>query len=74
MSDLAVGLGLMLVVEGLIWALAPGMGLKLLTAAASTPQQALENVRPRRCGRRRRHRLAGPGLAVVTVGADSMGR
>jgi uncharacterized protein len=41
MSDLAVGLGLMLVVEGLIWALAPGMGIKLLTAAASTPQQVL---------------------------------
>lgn len=41
MSDLAVGLGLMLVVEGLIWALAPTLGVRLLTAAASTPQQAL---------------------------------
>ena len=41
MSDLAVGLGLMLVVEGLIWALAPSLGVRLLTAAASTPQQAL---------------------------------
>ena len=41
MSDLAVGLGLMLVVEGLIWALAPRLGVRLLTAAASTPQLAL---------------------------------
>lgn len=41
MSDLAVGLGLMLVVEGLIWALAPTLGVRLLTAAASTPQLAL---------------------------------
>lgn len=41
MSDLAVGIGLVLVIEGLIWALAPAAGLKMLAAAASTPQQAL---------------------------------
>ena len=41
MSDLAVGIGLVLVIEGLIWALAPGAGLKLLVAAASAPQPAL---------------------------------
>lgn len=41
MSDLVVGVGLLLVVEGLIWALAPGLGIKLLTAAATTPQQVL---------------------------------
>ena len=41
MSDLAVGIGLVLVIEGLIWALAPGTGLKMLVAAASTPQPAL---------------------------------
>ena len=41
MSDLAIGLGLVLVIEGLIWALAPSAGLKLLVAAASTPQPAL---------------------------------
>ena len=41
MSDLAVGFGLVLVIEGLIWALAPTLGLRLLEAAASAPQQAL---------------------------------
>lgn len=41
MSDLFVGVGLVLVIEGLIWALAPATGMRLLSAAASTPQQAL---------------------------------
>ena len=41
MSDLAVGFGLMLVFEGLIWALAPSLGVRLLTFAASTPRQGL---------------------------------
>jgi hypothetical protein len=41
MSDLAVGVGLVLVIEGLVWALAPGMGIKMLVAAAATPQPAL---------------------------------
>ena len=41
MSDLAVGVGLVLVIEGLIWALAPATGMRMLSAAASTPQQAL---------------------------------
>jgi uncharacterized protein YjeT (DUF2065 family) len=36
-----VGLGLVLVIEGLIWALVPSAGLRLLAAAAATPQQAL---------------------------------
>ncbi len=35
MSDLAVGLGLVLVFEGLIWALAPGLGKSIAEAAAS---------------------------------------
>lgn len=52
MSDLVVGIGLVLVIEGLIWALAPAAGVRMLAAAASTPQQAL--------------RLAG--LASVAVG------
>jgi len=51
-SDLVVGIGLVLVIEGLIWALAPATGVRMLAAAASTPQQAL--------------RLAG--LASVAVG------
>jgi uncharacterized protein YjeT (DUF2065 family) len=41
MTDLAVGLGLVLVIEGLLWALAPSAGVRLLAAAAATPQQAL---------------------------------
>lgn len=41
MSDLIVGIGLVLVIEGLLWALLPSAGLRLLAAAASTPQQAL---------------------------------
>lgn len=41
MSDLGVGLGLVLVVEGLIWALAPALGQRMLEAAAATPHQSL---------------------------------
>jgi uncharacterized protein len=41
MSDLAVGFGLVLVIEGLIWALAPALGIRLLATAASSPPQAL---------------------------------
>ena len=41
MSDLAVGIGLVLVIEGLLWALAPGAGTRMLAVAASTPQHAL---------------------------------
>jgi uncharacterized protein YjeT (DUF2065 family) len=41
MSDLAVGFGLVLVIEGLIWALAPTIGIKLLATAASSPPEAL---------------------------------
>lgn len=52
MSDLAVGIGLVLVIEGLIWALVPAAGIRMLIAAASTPQPAL--------------RLAG--LAAVALG------
>ena len=52
MSDLFVGIGLVLVIEGLIWALVPTAGIKMLVAAATTPQPAL--------------RLAG--LASVAIG------
>ena len=41
MSDFAVGIGLVLVIEGLIWALAPTAGIKMLAAAATAPQAAL---------------------------------
>ena len=41
MSDLGVGLGLVLVIEGLLWALAPGMGKRMLETAAAMPHQSL---------------------------------
>jgi uncharacterized protein len=41
MTDLIVGIGLVLVVEGLIWALAPSLAVRMLEAAVSTPQQSL---------------------------------
>jgi len=41
MSDLAVALGLVLVLEGLVWAIAPHFGIRLLAAAAEMPQASL---------------------------------
>ena len=41
MSDLLVAVGLVLVFEGLLWAAAPQLGIKLLAAAARTPEQSL---------------------------------
>ena len=39
MSDLIVGVGLVLVIEGLLWALAPQLATRLLAAAAATPER-----------------------------------
>lgn len=39
-----VALGLVLVIEGTLWALAPGLGRKLLQAAAETPESNLRLV------------------------------
>jgi uncharacterized protein len=44
MSDLLVALGLVLVFEGLLWAAAPQLGLRLLATAAQTPEQTLRVV------------------------------
>jgi uncharacterized protein YjeT (DUF2065 family) len=44
MSDLIVGAGLVLVCEGLLWALAPHMAIKLLEAAATTPEKTLRTT------------------------------
>lgn len=41
MRDLAVALGLVLVIEGLLWALAPSFGRKLLQATAEAPEQTV---------------------------------
>jgi len=44
MRDLLVGLGLVLVIEGLLWAAAPQLGLRLLAAAAQLPERALRTA------------------------------
>lgn len=44
MSDLAVALGLVLVIEGLLWALSPGLGRTLLATAAATPDTQLRRA------------------------------
>lgn len=41
MSDLVVGLGLVLVIEGLLWALLPKLGTRLLEGASTTPENTL---------------------------------
>jgi uncharacterized protein YjeT (DUF2065 family) len=41
MSTLAVALGLVLVIEGSLWALAPGLGRKFLQATAEMPESSL---------------------------------
>jgi uncharacterized protein YjeT (DUF2065 family) len=41
MRDLAVAFGLVLVIEGLLWALAPRLGRKLLEATADAPESSL---------------------------------
>ena len=41
MNDIAVALGLVLVIEGLLWAAAPQLGLRLLAVAAHTPAPTL---------------------------------
>lgn len=41
MDDLAVAIGLVLVIEGLLWALAPRLGRRLLEAASETPESSL---------------------------------
>jgi uncharacterized protein YjeT (DUF2065 family) len=41
MNDLLVALGLVLVIEGLLWALAPQIAIRLLEVAAGTPERQL---------------------------------
>ena len=41
MDDLAVAVGLVLVIEGLLWALAPRFGRRLLEAASEVPESSL---------------------------------
>lgn len=41
MNDLLVAVGLVLVIEGLLWALSPNIGTQLLEAAVRTPTSTL---------------------------------
>lgn len=42
MSDVIVAIGLVLVIEGLVWALAPGIGRRLLEATSTMPESNLK--------------------------------
>jgi uncharacterized protein len=53
MSTIAVAFGLVLVIEGTLWALAPGLGRKILEATADMPESSL--------------RLAGAGAVAAGV-------
>ncbi|MEQ1578554.1 MAG: DUF2065 domain-containing protein [Hyphomicrobium sp.] len=44
MTDLAVAFGLVLVIEGLLWALTPHTALKMLEMAAETPPEQLKKL------------------------------
>lgn len=41
MSDLIVGAGLVLVIEGLIWAISPAFAMRLLVVAGQVPERNL---------------------------------
>lgn len=41
MNDLIVALGLVLVIEGLLWALVPRLAIRLLEGAAASPEGTL---------------------------------
>ena len=41
MKDFVVGLGLVLVIEGILWAAFPGAARKMLEAASGTPEHHL---------------------------------
>ena len=53
MIDLIVGLGLVLVIEGLLWAAFPSAGRRLLEMAAGTPETSV--------------RIAGAGSILLGV-------
>lgn len=44
MTDLLVGLGMVFVIEGLLWALAPGLGARLLQAMAQAPETTVRTA------------------------------
>ena len=67
MSDILVAIGLVLVIEGLLWAAAPQLALRLLAAAAQMPEQAPAHGRGRGYCRRSCDRMAGAGLSEAML-------
>jgi uncharacterized protein len=53
MSDILVAVGLVLVLEGMLWATAPHLAIRLLATAAQTPERTL--------------RVAGAGAVAAGV-------
>lgn len=44
MNDLIVGIGLVLVIEGLLWAVAPEFGRRMLEVASEMPESSLRTT------------------------------
>ncbi len=44
MSELISAIGMVLVIEGIVWAAFPGMALKMLQTASQTPEQTLRTI------------------------------
>ena len=44
MDDLATAIGLVLVIEGVLWALSPALGRTLVKATAEAPENALRLI------------------------------
>ena len=44
MSDLISAIGMVLVIEGVVWAAFPGMAMKMLQTASQMPEQRLRTV------------------------------
>ena len=67
MSDFIVAIGLVLAIEGLIFAAFPGAAKRLAANALETPDGSLAFGRRGVGGDRRCHRVAGARLSDVTV-------
>ena len=64
MNDLIVGFGLVLVIEGLLWALAPHLAMRFLEGASATPKSGSVYCGVDGGRHRGRPRLAYPRLTV----------
>ncbi len=67
MTDLLVGVGLVLVIEGLLWALAPHLARQMLETASVNSRTGPASGRYPGHRDRCIHRLAGAGLKSAVV-------